>query len=163
MFSGIPSSLQLLLPAQPQQRSHTRAPPTRLRKGSFDKEAARWDQSHCAAAALLSGRALLSRKLLTAAERGAAEALGSARGTRSSCHAGLRHVAGGCLAVAPNSSSLLSSKVHSFSLSKDTSSPYAPAYPKSHATRLQASPCPCVSQQAVPLPLQSLHKDRADH
>lgn len=41
---------------------------------------------------------------------------------------GLGHFAGGCLAVAPNSSFLLSSQVHSFILAKDSSLPYAPAY-----------------------------------
>lgn len=40
VFSGTPSSLQLLLPAQPQQRSHTPAPPTRLRNGPFGIESA---------------------------------------------------------------------------------------------------------------------------
>lgn len=105
MFSGTPSSLQLLLPAQPQQHSHTPVPPSRLRNGPFGIKAAHEDQTRCAAAALLSGRALLSRKLLlSTAAIGAGEALRCQPGapeTMTSFHTDLGHVAGGRLAGRP--------------------------------------------------------------
>lgn len=112
---------------------------------------------------------LCSAENSAAAERGAAEPLGSwpsTQGTRSSCHTALGH-AGGCLAVAPNSSFLLSSQVRSFIL---RTPPHLMHLPIPNASLCLPPYCETSSVSLLlcplagsPTALQSPHRARAGH